>query len=136
MRTRIAFLLVAPVFVALVILAAMIGECGGGGSCIATVRVNDDRYTVSMARGMTIKDSDLTAYKPATRVNTGTPVVDNQTYRLGTIDPTKVLVMKVVPGTTDSGPYLLLVDFDDGSAWDLTCAYFETADPGRPSGCQ
>jgi hypothetical protein len=66
MRTRIAFLLMVPIFVVLTILAAMSGECGGGGSCIATARVNDDRYTVSMARGMTIRGSDLTAYKPAT----------------------------------------------------------------------
>lgn len=136
MRTRIAFLLVVPVFIALTLLAAMSGECGGGGSCIATVRVNDDRYLVSISRGMKIDESDLTVYKVATRMSTGSQVIDKQTYQLGAIDPTKVLVMKLAPTDPDYGDYLLLVDFDDATAWNLTCPYFETADPGRPSGCQ
>ena len=135
MRLRIAVLLIFPIWVAAAIFLAASGECGGGGGCIATVRVNDDRYVVSVARGMQIEESDLTAYKVATRVNAGSPVLDNQTYQLGAIDPTKVLVMKTAPGQPDAGPYLLLVDFDDSSAWNLTCPYFQPAYAGRPTEC-
>lgn len=139
MRTRIAFLLVVPVWIVLTFLAAMSGACGGGGSCVATVRIGDDRYAVSIARGMSIGEADLKPYALATRVDAGYPVIDKQTYQLGSLDPKKVLVMKLVPGQSDDagpvGDYLLLVSNADASAWDLTCPYFETTDPRRPSGC-
>lgn len=137
MRLRVAALLVVPVWIALAMWLAATGECGAGASCVATARVDDGRYAVANARGMSIKEADLTPYAVAKRVDAGSAVIDKQTYRLGSIDPMKVLVMKLVPGQSDDagpiGDYLLLVA--DASGWALTCPYYAPNAPTRPEQC-
>jgi hypothetical protein len=139
MRLRLAFLLVVPIWILATIWLASSGECGGGGSCIATAKVNDLRYAFAATRSMRISASDLTPYAVATRLDPGRDVIDKQAYRLGSVDPTKVLVMKLVPGQTDEagplGEYLLLVSFEDSSAWELMCPYFAPNDALAPTVC-
>lgn len=139
MRLRIAVLLVFPVFIAAWMWLAATSECGPGAGCVATARVQDIRYSIGVARSMRIEEADLTAYAIASRRSPSNDVLDEQTYRLGSIDPTRVLVMKLVPGQADDagplGDYLLLVAFGDPSAWLLTCPYFDRTDATRPEGC-
>ena len=137
MRLRIAVLLVFPIFVVAAIWLAASGDCGPGGGCIATARVEGQQYTVSIVRDVSVAAVDIKAYALATSTNSGHATIDQQTYRLGTVDPHKALVMMLVPGQVDDagpiGNYLLLLS--DVASWQLACPYFHTADGGRPPDC-
>lgn len=132
-RTVPLLLLSVAVFVAIWIGAA--GECGPGAGCIATARVEGRTYSVGIARTMIVPAADLLRYAAVTGRTGGFETVDAFAYRLGTADPTRVLVMKLVPGQVDGagsiGAFLLLAADETGRA--LACPYFSPGDP--LSGC-
>ncbi len=128
---------IAAALVVALMLVALTGECGGNASCPSTARVDGRTYLLAIARGMDIEPADLVRYAAVSRRSLGQNTLDEDAYRLGDIDPTKVLVMKLAPGQVDGagalGDYLLLVA--DASGWPLTCPFYRSDDPLRPDVC-
>lgn len=128
----------AAALVAAFVLVALTGECGGMASCAATAQVNARTYVLAIARNPDVEPGGLVRYATVSRRTSGQATLDEDAYRLGDVDPTKVLVIKLAPGQVDNtgglGDYLLLVS--DASGWPLTCRYFRSGDPLRPDDCE
>jgi hypothetical protein len=136
-RSVLAAVGAAAVLFAAFWLVALTGECGGMGGCISTARVAGVTYTISLARKMAIEPPMLARYAAVERRSDGHATLDETAYRLGELDPARVLVVKLAPGQVDDagsiGDYLLLVR--DAAAWSLTCPYFASNDATRPEVC-
>ena len=126
-----------PAFIVAWIFLSATGECGAAGGCIATATVEGRQYAQSISRGLQINAADLMPYAIATRRSRSHETLDEQTYRLGGLDPTQVLVMKLVPGQADDagsiGSFLVL--FGGGFDSALLCPYQPTSGPLRPAEC-
>lgn len=139
MRPRTLLVLMGAVAAAtaIVVLVAVRGECGGTASCPATATVDGRTYLISIARSLQVEPDEVDRYGTVSRHASGLTLLDDEAYRLGEIDPTRVLVLKLAPGQVDDagplGGYLLLVS--DSSSWPLTCPYFAPVDPLRPTVC-
>lgn len=139
MRPRPLLALVGAVaaVTAIIVLVAVTGECGGTASCPGTATVDGRTYVVSIARSIEVEPDDVARHGTVSRNASGLTLLDHGAYRLGTIDPTRILVLKLAPGQADDagplGKYLLLAG--DRGAWPLTCPYFSTGDPVRPADC-
>lgn len=138
LRNALLLLGVAAALVVAFVLVALTGECGGTASCAATAHADGRTYQLASARNMDIEPADLVWYATVSRRAAEHTTFDENAYRLGDLDPTKVLVMRLAPGQVDDvgalGDYLLLVS--DASGWPLTCPYFQSADPLRPDFCE
>ena len=136
-RSVVAAVGAAAVVFAAFWLVALTGECGGMGGCISTARVAGVTYTIATARNMAIEAPMLARYAAVERRSDGPATLDEDAYRLGDLDPARVLVVKLVPGQVDDagsiGDYLLLAS--DAAGWALTCPYFASNDPNRPEVC-
>jgi hypothetical protein len=136
-RSLLALVSAAAVIVAAFVFVSLTAECGAAASCPATARVDDRTYVLGIARNLRVEPSALVRYAPVTRRTGGDLTLDEDAYRLGEVDPAKILVMKLAPGQTDGagalGEYLLLVS--DASAWSLTCPFFSADDTLRPTVC-
>lgn len=110
--------------------ANVIGQSGGGASQAAEARVGGLTYRVGIVRTIRLDDARLTPVGDATQ-NGGFRTLGSTAYRVDDIDPSKVLVMRLMSGQTDGagpiGDYLLLVRGEDG--YRLTCPYFASGDP-------
>ncbi|HYO43040.1 MAG TPA: hypothetical protein VES19_07540 [Candidatus Limnocylindrales bacterium] len=130
----LAALALALVVIVGVVLA--VGQGGGTASQAATARLGGLTYSVGIARSMRLDGARLTPVGDAEQ-NGGFATIGSGAYQVDDVDPTKVLLMRLVPGQTDgSGPvgdFLLLVRGEDG--FRLTCPYFATGDPIAPTVC-
>lgn len=131
----LALIASAAVVVAAFVLVSLSAECGGTASCPATARVDGRTYVLGIARHLRVEQGALVRFAPVTQRTGGDVTLDEDAYRLGEVDPAKVLVMKLVPGQGAEalGEYLLLVS--DASAWSLICPFFSADDNSRPPVC-
>lgn len=107
-------------------------------SRLASARVRDLDYTLSVARSF---DAPADALVPFADEVTVDPVFDFDglvAYSIRGVDPSQVLVMRLAPDQRDDagplGRYVLLVRGPD--AFSLVCAYFDPRSEATPRACR
>jgi hypothetical protein len=107
-----------------------------GGSCPTLAEVNGVRYTVSVARGVAVAESDVTPYNRIARTNVPDYFKELQTYSLRGISPMAALVApsKSVLDEDDS-EFRLLFGPDSASAFPALCDFYTDSEKQSDSRC-
>ena len=109
------------------LLGLSLGACGDeAGSAV----VDGRRYMVGVVRGISVVDADLSPFATVSDSNVRSYFADDQAYALRDVDPTTLLLVRIVPNKADDlgpwGPFVGL--WGDGQDPDA-CRYFDDSGP-------
>ena len=112
-------------------LAVLVGwSLGACGDEAASAVVNGRRYAVGVVRDISVADTDLSPYARVIESNVRSYLFDDQAYALRDVDPTTLLLVRIVPGKEDDlgpwGPFVGL--WGEGQDPDA-CRYFDDSGP-------
>jgi hypothetical protein len=114
-----------------------LGAAGvASGSCPSAAEVNDLRYSVSVARGVNVNETDVTPYAPIGRTNVPDYFTELQAYSLPGISPTAALVARSVSVLDeDDSTFRILWGPEQQSAFPALCGYFVQRERDILEGC-
>lgn len=121
------------------LLAASVGIVliATSGSQLLDATVKGTSYGVAVARSFAIDPTRLSEYGEA-QVASALAFDSTMTYQIEEVDPTTVLVMRLLPGQRDDagdlGEYVLLVRGPDAFA--AVCQYFDPTSEATPRACR